>query len=583
MIKKTENTEKLTPAINLPPVITVGGLSQVIEISPSEIIKELMRRGVMANINETINFEMAALIATNFGARVLKPKDSDADSLKKPVVNLSDSQIVVRPPIVTILGHVDHGKTTLLDAIRGTKVVDTEYGGITQGIGAYQVSHRDNLITFIDTPGHEAFTKMRARGAQVTDIAILVVAADDGVMRQTVEAINHIKSAGVPMIVAINKTDLPGVDLNKLKGQLVEHEVIPEELGGEILCVNVSATKKEGIDDLLEAILLLAEISELKSNPEDDGVGVILEGETDKLKGVLTTIVVQNGKVLAGNYMVAGGSSGKIKSMIDGFGNPVETINPGAPAQILGIKPVPRPGEIFKVFSTEKDYKRYSGKKKKNQSVQVNDFEPSFSNLTQDKLFHLIVKTGSQGTMEPVRKVLENLSNDEKAIKIIHSGIGSVNESDVLLASATNCTVVAFQTDVETGALKQAQANNILVKRYDIVYEMVEEIENLLSKFGKKEVVENKLGEALILAVFKTDKKGTAAGFRVNSGVVKRNGYMKILRDGNELYNGQVGSLRHFKENVREIRNGMEGGVTLEKFKDFQENDVIICYELKRS
>ena len=581
--EKTENSEKVTQAINLPPSITVGDLSQIIDVSPSEIIKELMRRGVMANINESINFEMAALITTTFGIPVLKPKENQVDTIAKPVVTLSESKVASRPPIVTILGHVDHGKTTLLDAIRGTKVVDSEHGGITQGIGAYQVSHQDNLITFIDTPGHEAFTNMRARGAQVTDIAILVVAADDGVMRQTIEAINHIKAAGVPMIVAINKVDIPGVDLNKLKAQLVEHEVIPEELGGDILCVNVSATKKEGIEDLLESISLVAEISELKSNPDENGTGVILEGETDKLRGNLATILVQNGKVFLGNYLVAGESSGRIKSMIDGFGNPVKFIEPGAPGQILGINPVPRPGEIFRVFEKEKDSKQFLGKKKKLQSKSNNDLNSLKNNSDENEFYHLIVKTGSQGTMEPVKKVLENISIDNKTIKIIHSDIGTVNESDVMLAVASYSTIIGFQADVEPGALKQAQANNILVKRYDIVYEMIEEVEDFVSEFGEEKIVENKLGEALILAVFEIDKKGKAAGFRVNSGVLRRNGYMKILRDGKELYNGQVGSLRHFKENVREIRNGMEGGVTLENFKDFQENDVIYCYELKRA
>ena len=579
--EKIEKIESTAQAVNLPPVITVGDLSQIIDISPSEIIKELMRRGVMANINETINFEMAAIISTTFGVPVLKPKDNQSDSIAKPT--LSDSEVVVRPPIVTILGHVDHGKTTLLDSIRGTKVVDSEHGGITQGIGAYQVSHNNNLITFIDTPGHEAFTNMRARGAQVTDIAVLVVAADDGVMPQTVEAINHIKAADVPMIIAINKVDVPGVDINRLKGQLVEHEVIPEELGGDILCVNVSAIKKEGIDDLLESISLVAEISELKSNPNDLGVGVILEGQTDKLKGNLATILVQNGKVFLGNYLVAGGSSGRIKSMIDGFGNPVEFIEPGAPAQILGINPAPKPGDIFKVFEKEKDSKQLLGKKKKNQPLNSNNFLASNMNSDASETFNLIVKTGSQGTMEPVKKVLENMAIDKKNIKIIHSDIGSVNESDIMLATASFSTVVAFQSDVEPGALKQAQANNILVKRYDIVYEMIEEIEEIVSKLGEDIVVESKLGEATILEVFEIDKKGKAAGFRVNSGVIRRNGYMKILRDDKELFNGQVGSLRHFKENVREIRNGMEGGVTLENFKDFQENDVIYCYELKRS
>ncbi|MBM32383.1 MAG: translation initiation factor IF-2 [Chloroflexi bacterium] len=579
--EKAENIEKSTQAVNLPPVITVGELSQIIDIVPSEIIKELMRRGVMANINETINFEMAAIISTTFGVPVLKPKENQADLISKPT--LSDTEVMLRPPIVTILGHVDHGKTTLLDSIRGTKVVDSEHGGITQGIGAYQVSHNNNLITFIDTPGHEAFTNMRARGAQVTDIAVLVVAADDGVMPQTIEAINHIKAAGVPMIIAINKVDVPGVDINRLKGQLVEHEVIPEELGGDILCVNVSAIKKEGIEDLLESISLVAEISELKSNPNDLGVGVILEGETDKLKGNLATILVQNGKVFLGNYLVAGDSSGRIKSMIDGFGNPVKSIDPGAPAQVLGINPAPKPGDIFKVFEKEKDSKQFLGKKKNNQSLNVNNFFSSDMDSNSSETFNLIVKTGSQGTMEPVKKVLENVSIDNKNIKIIHSDIGTVNESDIMLATASASTVVAFQSDVEPGALKQAQANNILVKRYDIVYEMIEEIEDIVSSLGEEVVVENKLGEATILEVFDIDKRGKAAGFRVNSGVIKRNGYMKILRDGKELFNGQVGSLRHFKENVREIRNGMEGGVTLENFKDFQENDVIYCYELKKS
>jgi len=575
-----DEQEKL---LDLPIQLTAGDLSDIMEIPPSEVIKELMRHGVMANINEIIEFEVAVLVAHEFGFKVLKPKSDSTKTLKSDFdsSNLNDDQIILRSPVITILGHVDHGKTSILDSIRGSKVADSEHGGITQSIGAYQITHNNEKITFVDTPGHEAFTAMRARGAQITDIAVLVVAADDGVMPQTKEAIDHIKSAGTPMIVAINKCDLDGADINKVKSQLVENDIVPEDYGGEVMCVETSAITSKGIDDLLESIILLGQILELKVPRNSSGEGYILEGTLDKTKGSLGTILVKEGTVSVGDYIVAGEVSGKIKNLTDGFNRSVKNVAPGAPAQVLGINAVPKAGDNFKIFKTDKEAKKYlkslNINKEQRKSVIRNNDEDD------ESVFRIIIKCGTDGSVDAVKKVLETIENDDVNIEITHSSSGSVNENDVMLATAANAVVVGFQTVIEQGAIRQSRTNDIVIKNYDIVYEMVDELTEMILKNRKSQTSENTLGFAEVLDTFSLGKTKIVGGFKVVEGLVKRNSLIKVTRNEKVIFQGSISSLRHLKENVREIKSGMEGGLTLDGFNEFEVNDILECFEIVTS
>ena len=575
-----DEQEKL---LDLPIQLTAGDLSDIMEIPPSEVIKELMRHGVMANINEIIEFEVAVLVAHEFGFKVLKPKSDSTKTLKSDFdsSNLNDDQIILRSPVITILGHVDHGKTSILDSIRGSKVADSEYGGITQSIGAYQITHNNEKITFVDTPGHEAFTAMRARGAQITDIAVLVVAADDGVMPQTKEAIDHIKSAGTPMIVAINKCDLDGADINKVKSQLVENDIVPEDYGGEVMCVETSAITSKGIDDLLESIILLGQILELKVPRNSSGEGYILEGTLDKTKGSLGTILVKEGSVSVGDYIVAGEVSGKIKNLTDGFNRSVKNVAPGAPAQVLGINAVPKAGDNFKIFKTDKEAKKYlkslNINKEQRKSVIRNNEEDD------ESVFRIIIKCGTDGSVDAVKKVLETIENDDVNIEITHSSSGSVNENDVMLATAANAVVVGFQTVIEQGAIRQSRTNDIVIKNYDIVYEMVDELTEMILKNRKSQTSENTLGFAEVLDTFSLGKTKIVGGFKVVEGLIKRNSLIKVTRNEKVIFQGSISSLRHLKENVREIKSGMEGGLTLDGFNEFEVNDILECFEIVTS
>ena len=576
----TDEQEKL---LNLPVQLTAGDLSDIMEIPPSEVIKELMRHGVMANINEIIEFEVAVLVAHEFGFKVLKPKSDSKKTLKSEFdsSSLNDDQITLRSPVITILGHVDHGKTSILDAIRGSKVVDSEHGGITQSIGAYQITHNNEKITFVDTPGHEAFTAMRARGAQITDIAVLVVAADDGIMRQTKEAIDHIKSAGTPMIVAINKCDLAGADINKVKSQLVENDIVPEDYGGEVMCVETSAITSKGIDDLLESIILLGQILELKVPKNSSGEGYVLEGTLDKSKGSLGTILVKEGNVSVGDYIVAGEVSGKIKNLTDGFNRSVKNVTPGAPAQVLGMNSVPKAGDNFKIFKTDKEAKKYikslNINKEQRKSVIRNNDEDD------ESVFRIIIKCGTDGSVDAVKKVLETIENEDVNIEITHSSSGSVNENDVMLATAANAVVVGFQTVIEQGAIRQSRTNDIAIKNYDIVYEMVDELTEMVLKNRKSQTSENTLGFAEVLDTFALGKTKTVGGFKVVEGLIKRNSLIKVTRSEKIIFQGSISSLRHLKENVREIKSGMEGGLTLDGFNEFEVNDILECFEIVTS
>ena len=572
------NEEKL---LDLPKQLTAGDLSEIMEISPAEVIKELMRHGVMANINEIVEFESAVLVAHEFGFKVLKPKADEKKSLKSELdlSSIPDSEVILRSPVITILGHVDHGKTSILDVIRGSKVADSEFGGITQSIGAYQITHEKEKITFIDTPGHEAFTSMRARGAQITDIAVLVVAADDGVMRQTVEAIDHIKSAGTPLIVAINKSDLPNADVNKVKTQLVEHDIVPEDYGGDVMCVETSATTSKGIDGLLESIVLLGQILELKVPKNVLGQGYILEGFLDKSKGSLGTILVKEGSVSVGDYIVAGDITGKIKSLTDGFSRIVKNVSPGAPAQVLGLSSVPKAGDEFRIFKSDKEAKKYH-KSLSSTKEQVKSIIRDSDNENDENKFRIIIKCGTDGSVDAVKKVLETLKNEDVSIEITHASSGSVNENDVMLASAADAVVIGFQSQIEQGAIRQSRANDIVIKNYDIVYEMIDDLTEMILKNKKSDTEEKIHGIAEILDTFSVGKTKVAGGFRVSEGIIKRNGLVKITRDNELIHQGSISSLRHLKENVREIKSGMEGGITVDGCNDYEIGDLIECFEI---
>ncbi len=567
--------------LDLPKQLTAGDLSEIMNIAPSEVIKELMRHGIMANINEIVEFESAVLVAHEFGFKVLKPKAGEKKSLKSEldISSFPESEVILRSPVITILGHVDHGKTSILDVIRGSRIADSEFGGITQSIGAYQITHSNEKITFIDTPGHEAFTSMRARGAQITDIAVLVVAADDGVMRQTVEAIDHIKSAGTPLIVAINKCDLPNADVNKVKTQLVEHEIVPEDYGGEIMCVETSATTSKGVDDLLESIVLLGQILELKVPKNVLGQGYVLEGFLDKSKGSLGTIQVKEGSVSVGDYIVAGDIMGKIKSLTDGFSRLVKNVSPGAPAQVLGLSSVPKAGDEFKIFKSDKEAKKY------HKSLNITkDLTKSIirdtENEDDENKFRIIIKCGTDGSVDAVKKVLETLRNEDVAIEITHASSGSVNENDVMLASAADAVVIGFQSQIEQGAIRQSRANDIVIKNYDIVYEMIDDLTEMIQKNKKSETEEKVHGIAEILDTFSVGKTKVAGGFRVVEGSIKRNGLVKITRKDELIHQGSISSLRHLKENVREVKSGMEGGITLDGFNNYEIGDLVECFEI---
>ena len=573
--------------------MTVGELSGILGQSVVDVVKALMRAGVLATVNETVDFETAAVVASGFDIQVLKPKERE-ESLAGVKVgideDLTEENAEPRPPIVTVLGHVDHGKTTVLDAIRGSKVVDSEAGGITQSIGAYQVDRNGQLITFIDTPGHQAFTGMRASGAQVTDIAVLVIGADDGVMPQTREAIDHARAAEVPMIIAINKMDLPGADPDRVKSQLTEHEIVVEDYGGEVVAVPVSALKNEGIDDLLESILLVSEISEFKANPNRPGMGVVIESNIDRARGPVATLLVSAGTVRLGDNVVAGTTRGRIRAMTDGFGADVEEAGPSTPIQVLGLHGVPSVGDQFDVLEGDKAARQLVETREKLAARRGEArVAPTMAEVLRRvrsgdmKELSLVVKTGTQGSIDAVRRSVEPLSNEEVQVNIIHSGAGAVNESDVMLAVASDGIVIAFQTSAEPGAQKQAEAQGIEIRSYEIIYDLIDDTSDAVRGLLAPEEREVVLGQAVVQQVFSAGRRNRAAGVRVTQGQLARNASIRVLRGGEEIFSGRVASMRHFRDDVRELATGFEGGVALDGFNDFAEGDVLEAFEIQVS
>ncbi len=591
---KTQEIQRPTRPLEKKPVVigesvTVQELALKVYRSPAELIKKLMALGVLATINQEIDTDTASILAGEFGyeIEIKLPVDLEAQLMQEP--EEVPDQLKSRPSVVTVMGHVDHGKTSLLDAIRETNVIATEAGGITQHIGAYQVEHNGKRITFIDTPGHEAFTAMRARGAQVTDIAILVVAADDGVMPQTVEAINHAKDAGVPIIVAINKIDKPGANPDKVKQELTEHGLVAEEWGGETICVNVSAIKKEGLKELLEMILLVAEIGELKANPGSAARGTVIEAELDKGRGPVATILVQNGTLNIGDTIIAGPAYGRVRAMMDDKGRRIKKAGPSTPVEVLGFSEVPHAGNKFIVTEDEKLARSIASRRqtRKREEELKNTTRVSLEDLFkhiqegQIKELGIIVKADVQGSVEALRQALERLNTGEVKVDIIHGGVGAIRETDVMFASASNAIIIGFNVRPDVNARKAAENEKVDVRLYRVIYDAIEDVKAAMSGLLDPEYREVTLGRAEIRKVFKASRIGTIAGCYVVEGKIERDAGVRVVRDGIVIFEGKLDSLKRFKDDAKEVLQGYECGLALEKFNEIQEGDVIEAFNIE--
>lgn len=564
--------------IQIPEEITVSELALRLKATAAEVIKKLMLMGVMAGINDVIDFDTASLVAMEFHAKVEKEV---VVTIEERIIDDREdveSDLVPRAPVVVVMGHVDHGKTSLLDAIRNTQVTTTEAGGITQHIGAYRVQINNRKITFLDTPGHEAFTTMRARGAQVTDIAILVVAADDGIMPQTIEAINHAKAAGVSIVVAINKMDKPGANPENVKQQLTEHEIVPEEWGGDVPCIPVSAKTHDGIEELLEMVLLIADMKELKANPNRAAKGTVIEARLDKGRGPVASVLVQNGTLHVGDTLVAGTCVGRVRAMVNDRGERVKEALPSVPVEITGLAEVPVGGDIFNVVSDEKlardlvEDRRNKQKEEKFKAQTKVTLDNLFDQMQKGdmKELKIIVKADVQGSVEAVRQSLEKLSNDEVRVNVIHGAVGAINESDVMLASASNAIIVGFNVRPEAIALDNAKANGVDLRLYRIIYDCIEEIEAAMKGMLAPKYREVLLGSAQCRQVYKISNVGTISGSYVLSGKIMRNSDIRVVRDGIVIAEDKLASLRRFKDDVKEVAQGYECGISLEKFNDIK-------------
>ena len=576
--------------LELPPAITVADLATLMDVGAVEVIKELMRGGYMLTVNDVIEHEIASIVARMFGfqATTVSEPEKGPASLVISAEGEDPDALEERPPVITILGHVDHGKTTLLDAIQRTNIVGGEAGGITQRIGAYQVEYNDKLITFLDTPGHAAFTAMRARGAQVTDIAVLVVAADDGIMPQTVEAIDHAKAAEVPIVVAINKADLPSADLDRVKRQLSENELLVEEWGGEIIAVTVSALKGDGVPDLLDNLLVVAEVAELKANPDRDAKGVVVEAQIDKSKGPVATLLVQTGTLSVGDNLVVGTVRGRVKALLTENGERTKTAGPSRPVEVLGLASLPEAGEIFDVAPNEKAARQIVEQRQREIDREL-AAGPTLEDVHarieagEVKALNLIVKTDAQGSIDAVRTVLDRLSEHETKLNLVHIAAGTITESDVLLATASQAIIVGFNSPIEPGARTLANQNGVEIRFYDVIYHLTEDIEQALEGMLEPVYEDVLEGRAVVRQVFDISRRGNIAGVSVSDGRVARDATIHVVRGGEELFAGRIASLKHFKDDVRELATGFEGGVRLEGFTDFAEGDVLEAYRSERT
>lgn len=588
--KLSSNLQKSSDIIivKLPKNIVLKDLAEKLSVPVSEFIKTLIADGLMFNQNQVVDFDLATKISEKFNA--IAELAEEIDLFEEKIEEQDDNNLVERPPVVVVMGHVDHGKTSLLDTIRHTNIINTEAGGITQHIGAYTVSISGKPITFLDTPGHEAFTAMRMRGAQATDVAILVVAADDGIMPQTVEAINHAKAANVEIIVAINKIDKPGANIDRVKQELVEYGLVAEDWGGQTICVPVSAKNNVGIDNLLEMIILVAEMKELKANPNSKASGIVIEAKLDKGRGPIATVLVQNGTLEIGNPIIAGSSFGRIRAMIDDKTNRVKKAMPSAPVEILGLSIVPNAGDIFYVTETEKQARQLA------ESVinknRISMIKNSSAKISLDDLFTqiqtgnvkelgIIIKADVQGSVEAIKNSLEHLSNQEVKIKIIHGSVGAINESDIMLASASNAIIIGFNVRPESSAKSIAEIEKVDIRLYRVIYDAIEDVKlamkGLLDPIYKEKII----GHAQVRQLFKVSNLGTIAGSYVTEGKITRNSKIRVVRDGKTVYEGEIGTLKRFKDDIKEIAEGYECGIMLSKFNDIKENDVLEAYVME--
>ena len=592
----SENGHKLK-VIELPPSITVRELSKKIQSSPIEVIKLLMANGVMANINQLVDYDTAEIVAAEMGfeATLETVETTEDDKGEIPIWRRllaaeNPKDLVNRPPVVTILGHVDHGKTTLLDAIRHTNVAEGEVGGITQHIGAYQVIHNGRIITFLDTPGHAAFTAMRARGAQGADIVVLVVAADDGVMPQTKEAAAHAKAAKVPIVVAMNKIDKSNADPDRTKQQLAEINLVPDEWDGDTIVVPISAKKKIGLEDLLEAILLVADSSDIYANPNGKVFGTVIEAERDRAKGVLATLLIQNGSLEVGDVVVAGTTYGRLKAMFDHRGRRLRIVGPSTPVSVMGLSDVPQAGDLFQKTESEREAREIVQSRLE---VQKSVSKEEKSAVTLEKLFErfqagevhelrLVIKADVQGSLEPIISSLNDLSEGDLTVNILHAETGNIGENDVMLASASKAIVIGFNVQADAAARRLAEAEGVDIRSYDIIYRLTEDIEKALKGMLAPEEKEKIIGHAEVRAVFRISKVGHIAGCRVLDGEIHRNARMRVLRGGSVMHDSSVSSLKHLQEDVKEVRAGFECGIGLKGFEDFQIGDVLENYIIEQ-
>ncbi len=587
--------------ITLPASMTVRQLAEALHASPIDLIKTLMANGVMASINQTIDFETAEIVATELGYEVVleEPEEeleTEAEAeiplWRRLIADEPEDQLKPRPPVVAVLGHVDHGKTTLLDAIRHTNVAQREAGGITQHIGAYQVEHEGRKITFLDTPGHAAFTAMRARGAQGADIVVLVVAADDGVMPQTREAIDHAKAAHVPIIVALNKIDRPNANPERVKRQLADVGLVPDEWGGETMVVPVSAKQGEGIEDLLEAILLVADSMDIRANPNGRIIGTVIEARREKGRGVTVTLLVQNGTLKLRQVVVAGATYGKIRAMTDEHGKAVREAPPSMPVQVLGFVDVPAAGELFRVVENEKVAREIVARRqdaaraKAQQETRQISLEDLFEQVQAGEAneLRLVVKVDVHGSLEPVvNSIQEVAEKSDIKVRVLHASVGNISENDVNLAAASKAVVIGFNVRPDAPARKLAESLGVSIRTYNIIYRLTEDLEKALKGMLGGEEEETTIGKAEVLAVFKIPKAGKVAGCRVREGVIRRNALARVVRGDEVLFEGPLASLKHEKEDVREIREGFECGIALKGFQDFKVGDIIECFTRTRT
>ena len=586
-----EIAKKAPVKVSIPDEISVGELASRMKKTGAEVVRCLIKNGIMASVSEVIDYETAAIIAEEMGCKVEKEVIvTTEERLINDHVDTED-ELESRPPVVVVMGHVDHGKTSLLDYVRKAHVASGEAGGITQAIGAYQVDVNGSTITFLDTPGHEAFTSMRARGAMCTDVAILVVAADDGIMPQTVESINHAKAAEIPIIVAINKMDLPGANPERIKQEIMKYDLIPEEYGGDTIMCEISAKTGMGVQELLEMVVLTAEMRELKANPNREASGTVIEARLDKGRGPVSTLLVQNGTLKQGDVIIAGTAVGRVRAMTDYRGRNIKTAGPSVPVEIIGMAEVPQAGDTFNAVADERMARQLAEERK--QAEKDSKMKNLGGSVTLENLFahmqegtmkslNIIVKADVQGSAEAVKASLLKLTNDEVQVKVIHSGVGAVNESDVLLASTSGAIIVGFNVRPEAAAAAAATRAGVEIRTYRIIYECIEEVEKAMKGMLDPKFKEVVVGHATVRMTYKVSSVGTVAGCYVNDGKIERNGSVRVVRDGIVVHEGVMGSLQRFKDSVKEVTAGFECGITIEKFNDIKEGDVFECFVMEQ-